>query len=388
MPSITLFSDSADSRLQTWLRELCAGLPVEQLNIRAIALNRSGLSGREYAQDVANSDAAIIDVDASDILMYAAEFGSFRSALPHLGVAREVSALDERVLLVTRKALADSEVMKWFGRHYATVSLVHGLNKDTRDQILDWLRGTLARTSIRVYLSYRFSQSSVARDIATSLRSRGVQVWFDEWSIAPGDSVPSMINHGLGACTHLCVLVDSESFQSNWLRAEYDSVLYSRLSGRSTPVQAERPEIIPLYLAEPTLLPYIPTLESVRGVAFYGKPFMTSMAELWAAVHKPSASERLEPWFVPKLHVERAQADLRKRRAAEAERRRQVQNRDERRLRLSCSIREKSASVLAAHPNTKDGKLVDGICPLCGKEGLLRICFTDLTLCYPCYFDW
>ena len=38
------------------------------------------------------------------------------------------------------------------------------------------------------FLSHAEADKDVVRDIANRLKSDGVQVWFDEWEIRPGDS--------------------------------------------------------------------------------------------------------------------------------------------------------------------------------------------------------
>ena len=48
-----------------------------------------------------------------------------------------------------------------------------------------------------VFLSHSAKDKPVARDLAERLREAGLTVWFDEWEIRPGDSIPSKIEEGL-----------------------------------------------------------------------------------------------------------------------------------------------------------------------------------------------
>ncbi len=48
-----------------------------------------------------------------------------------------------------------------------------------------------------VFLSHSSEDKDVVREIANRLKSDGVRVWFDEWLVKPGDSIPAKIEDGL-----------------------------------------------------------------------------------------------------------------------------------------------------------------------------------------------
>jgi len=48
-----------------------------------------------------------------------------------------------------------------------------------------------------VFLSHSSKDKTIVRDVAERLRKDGVKVWFDEWEIKPGDSIPSKIDERL-----------------------------------------------------------------------------------------------------------------------------------------------------------------------------------------------
>jgi hypothetical protein len=54
-----------------------------------------------------------------------------------------------------------------------------------------------------VFLSHSSKDKAVVRPLAERLRKDGLKVWFDEWQIKPGDSIPAKIEEGL---EHSCVL--------------------------------------------------------------------------------------------------------------------------------------------------------------------------------------
>ncbi|MEK7677942.1 MAG: toll/interleukin-1 receptor domain-containing protein [Verrucomicrobiota bacterium] len=48
-----------------------------------------------------------------------------------------------------------------------------------------------------VFLSHSAKDKAVVRPLAERLRQDGLKVWFDEWVLKPGDSIPAKIEEGL-----------------------------------------------------------------------------------------------------------------------------------------------------------------------------------------------
>jgi len=48
-----------------------------------------------------------------------------------------------------------------------------------------------------VFLSHSSADKPVVRTVAERLRADGLNVWFDDWEIKPGDSIPAKIEEGL-----------------------------------------------------------------------------------------------------------------------------------------------------------------------------------------------
>ena len=47
-----------------------------------------------------------------------------------------------------------------------------------------------------VFLSHSAKDKAVVRPLAERLRQDGLKVWFDEWALKPGDSIPAKIEAG------------------------------------------------------------------------------------------------------------------------------------------------------------------------------------------------
>jgi hypothetical protein len=71
------------------------------------------------------------------------------------------------------------------------------------------------------------------RPVAEYLMANGVDVWFDEWEIEPGDSLRQKMEEGLGAMTHFVVVLTETSITKPWVAKEIDVGLVQQVGGKS-----------------------------------------------------------------------------------------------------------------------------------------------------------
>src|SRR5215213_829258 len=71
-----------------------------------------------------------------------------------------------------------------------------------------------------VFLSHSSKDKAVVRDLANRLRADGLKVWFDEWVLKPGDSIPSKIEEGLERSRVLVLCMSANAFGSDWATLE------------------------------------------------------------------------------------------------------------------------------------------------------------------------
>ena len=71
-----------------------------------------------------------------------------------------------------------------------------------------------------VFLSHSSHDTDVVRELAERLRGDGVRVWFDEWEIKLGDSVPKKIDDGLEQSRVLVLCMSQHAFASDWTTLE------------------------------------------------------------------------------------------------------------------------------------------------------------------------
>src|SRR5664280_1824285 len=71
-----------------------------------------------------------------------------------------------------------------------------------------------------VFLSHSAKDKSVVRPLAERLREAGLRLWFDEWEIKPGDSIPAKIEEGLEHSRVLVLCMSANAFGSDWAQLE------------------------------------------------------------------------------------------------------------------------------------------------------------------------
>src|SRR5437016_1769620 len=71
-----------------------------------------------------------------------------------------------------------------------------------------------------VFLSHSAKDKAVVRPLAERLRQDGLKVWFDEWEIRPGDSIPAKIEEGLERSRVLVLCMSANAFDSDWAQLE------------------------------------------------------------------------------------------------------------------------------------------------------------------------
>ena len=86
----------------------------------------------------------------------------------------------------------------------------------------------------------------------------GIDVWFDEWEIQAGDSIPGKLNEGLAAFDAFVLLWSSEANRSNWVRQELHTAVMRAVQDGSA-------KIVPCLL-DGTPMP--PLISDRRGIDF------------------------------------------------------------------------------------------------------------------------
>lgn len=105
-------------------------------------------------------------------------------------------------------------------------------------------------------------KDQIARHIANGLSRMGCPVWFDEFSLKPGDRLRESIEQGLKECKK-CILILTPNFLSNqgWTKTEFNSIF-------TREILEEQALIIPVWsgIDKKDVYEYSPSLLNILGV--------------------------------------------------------------------------------------------------------------------------
>lgn len=91
-----------------------------------------------------------------------------------------------------------------------------------------------------VFLSHSAKDTPVVRELANRLKNDNLRVWFDEWELKPGDSIPARIEDGLENARVLVLCMSANAFGSDWAQLEAGTFRFRdplNQVGRSIPLQ-------------------------------------------------------------------------------------------------------------------------------------------------------
>src|SRR5947207_11668445 len=74
--------------------------------------------------------------------------------------------------------------------------------------------------SFDVFLSHSSKDKAVVRAVAERLRGDGLRVWYQEWEIRPGDSIPAKVEEGLEHSRVLVLCMSAQAFGADWVQLE------------------------------------------------------------------------------------------------------------------------------------------------------------------------
>ena len=113
-----------------------------------------------------------------------------------------------------------------------------------------------------VFISHNSKDKEIAREIGLFLSAEGISVWFDEWEIDYGESIPEKVDDGLRLCTHFLLIWSKNAADSKWVGSELSAMINSILSDH------KGIRIIPICLDDtplPRLVAHLKYIQHNRG---------------------------------------------------------------------------------------------------------------------------
>jgi hypothetical protein len=80
-------------------------------------------------------------------------------------------------------------------------------------------------TSLSIFLSHNSADKEYVRRLAAAVALAGARVWFDEWEVRPGDSIPGAINEGLSAFDTFALVWSEAAAMSRWVETEMQAAV-------------------------------------------------------------------------------------------------------------------------------------------------------------------
>jgi len=125
----------------------------------------------------------------------------------------------------------------------------------------------------QVFISYSHKDRQFAENLANSLSSEGVSVWYDNWQIHVGDSIVRKIQQGLSSSDFLIILLSNNSTESKWVEQELNASTIRNIESEGIfilPALVEKCQI-PIFLSD-------------RKYADFTKDWTSAYEELLAAI--------------------------------------------------------------------------------------------------------
>ncbi len=86
---------------------------------------------------------------------------------------------------------------------------------------------------VYAFLSHNREDKEIARALGAQLKLVGADIWFDEWEIRAGDSIPGKVSDALERVETVIVLWSSNASASRWVRAELEAAIQAGLNDGS-----------------------------------------------------------------------------------------------------------------------------------------------------------
>lgn len=83
----------------------------------------------------------------------------------------------------------------------------------------------------KVFISHAYEDKErFVTDFALKLRENGVDVWYDQWEMTPGDSlVDKIFEEGIKDCDSFLIVLSENSTKKRWVKEELNSAVVQRI---------------------------------------------------------------------------------------------------------------------------------------------------------------
>jgi tetratricopeptide (TPR) repeat protein len=90
----------------------------------------------------------------------------------------------------------------------------------------------MANFKFDVFLSHSSKDKPIVRQVAEFLKSKGISVWFDDWSVKIGEDINIKVEEGLTQSKRLLLFMSNNAFSSEWVTLERSTILFKDPNNR------------------------------------------------------------------------------------------------------------------------------------------------------------
>ncbi|MHC1624010.1 MAG: toll/interleukin-1 receptor domain-containing protein [Candidatus Methanospirareceae archaeon] len=95
---------------------------------------------------------------------------------------------------------------------------------------------------MKVFISHSSVDKKFVQRLATDLRTReGIDAWFDQWEINPGDRIPERLEEGLSEAENFILVLSPDSVNSQWVKYEHWAWLTMQIEEEKHAKEESRP---------------------------------------------------------------------------------------------------------------------------------------------------
>jgi hypothetical protein len=183
-------------------------------------------------------------------------------------------------------------------QHYSECPLYSPLSHDWVKHVTDVTSKSIASstnpsTRFDVFISHASEdKDNFVRPLAATLTGMGLKVWYDEWTLAIGDSLRRKIDEGLTASDYGVVVLSQNFFAKEWPQTELDGLFALEMDGRKV--------ILPVWhnVTRQDVLKYSPLLAG-KLAAPTDEGVGEVARKIFAAIRPVSLTSSVAPIVVP-----------------------------------------------------------------------------------------
>ena len=94
---------------------------------------------------------------------------------------------------------------------------------------------------MKVFISHSSVDKKFVQRLAADLQREGIDAWFDQWDIHPGDRIPERLEEGLSEAEVLVLVLSPDSVNSQWVEYERQAWLVMQIEEEKRAKEESRP---------------------------------------------------------------------------------------------------------------------------------------------------